>query len=224
MTKVLESLEASKDSCVLQWQTTASIFWTKNEQILTLKVLNFWKFTSYCSLKPLWSGMGEVVLARTLPTLHPPSPPSVHQLSWLALWELTSRHTSANPTMPRLVEDWQYLFMTVLCICDSLERSTHYWNRQTWPTYSAVTILHNFYKSQYLIISVTALQYGFLETNMWEYNNSSHFLRASDEHTWFHTDKLSRAAHSFWANNVIRIMQVIIYQVFSAVAFARWCT
>ena len=26
---------------------------------LTLKVLNFWKFTSYCSLKPLWSGMGE---------------------------------------------------------------------------------------------------------------------------------------------------------------------
>ena len=24
--------------------------------LLTLKVLNFWKFTSYCSLKPLWSG------------------------------------------------------------------------------------------------------------------------------------------------------------------------
>ena len=40
---------------------------------LTLKVLNFWKFTSYCSLKPLWSGMGEVVPARTSPTLHPPS-------------------------------------------------------------------------------------------------------------------------------------------------------
>ena len=38
---------------------------------LTLKVLNFWKFTSYCSLKPLWSGMGEVVPARTSPTLHP---------------------------------------------------------------------------------------------------------------------------------------------------------
>ena len=28
---------------------------------LALKVLNFWKFTSYCSLKPLWSGVGEVV-------------------------------------------------------------------------------------------------------------------------------------------------------------------
>ena len=52
---------------------------------LTLKVLNFWKFTSYCSLKPLWSGMGEVVPARTSPTLHPPSPPTVYQLSWLAL-------------------------------------------------------------------------------------------------------------------------------------------
>ena len=53
--------------------------------LLTLKVLNFWKFTSYCSLKPLWSGMGKVVLARTSPTLHPPSPPTVHQLSRLAL-------------------------------------------------------------------------------------------------------------------------------------------
>ena len=28
---------------------------------------------SYCSLKPLWSGMGEVVLDRTSPTLHAPS-------------------------------------------------------------------------------------------------------------------------------------------------------
>ena len=51
---------------------------------LALEVLNFWKFTSYCSSKPLWSGMGEVVPARTSLTLHPPSPPTVHQL-WLAL-------------------------------------------------------------------------------------------------------------------------------------------
>ena len=48
------------------------------DSYLTLTVLNFSKFTSYCSLKPLWSGMGEVVLARTSPTLHPPSPPTVH--------------------------------------------------------------------------------------------------------------------------------------------------
>ena len=54
-------------------------------RVLTLKVLNFWRFTSYCSLKPLWSGMGEVMPARTSPTLHPPSPPTVHQLSRLAL-------------------------------------------------------------------------------------------------------------------------------------------
>ena len=52
--------------------------------ILTLKVLYVWKLTSYCSLKPLWLGMGEVVPARTSPTLHPPSPPTVHQLSRLA--------------------------------------------------------------------------------------------------------------------------------------------
>ena len=49
---------------------------TSSEERLTLKVLNFWKFTSYCSLKPLWSGMGEVVRARTSLSLHPPSPPT----------------------------------------------------------------------------------------------------------------------------------------------------
>ena len=55
------------------------------DNILTLKVVIFWKFTSYCGLNPLWSDMGEVVPARTSPTLHPPSPPTVHQLSQLAL-------------------------------------------------------------------------------------------------------------------------------------------
>ena len=53
--------------------------------MLTLKVPNFLKLTSYCSLKPLRSGMGEVVPARTSPTLHPPFPPTVYQLSRLAL-------------------------------------------------------------------------------------------------------------------------------------------
>ena len=73
--------------------------------ILTLKVLNFWTFIetwsgwicdSYCSLKPLCSGMGEVVPARTSPTLLPPilshcavimlfQSVAVHQLSRLAL-------------------------------------------------------------------------------------------------------------------------------------------
>ena len=36
---------------------------------------------SYCSLKPLCSGMGEVVPARTSPTLLPPSPCTVLSLS-----------------------------------------------------------------------------------------------------------------------------------------------
>ena len=35
---------------------------------------------SYCSLKPLCSGMGEVVPARTSPTLLPPSPRTVLHL------------------------------------------------------------------------------------------------------------------------------------------------
>ena len=82
-------------------------------------MLNFWKFTSYCSLKHLWSGMGEVVPARTSPTLHPPSPPTVHQLSRLALWELTHGqmwwtpdifkigHVHLHPF--KIQQDWQSL-------------------------------------------------------------------------------------------------------------------
>ena len=42
------SLYASADTCLYKFL------------MLTLKVLNFWKFTSYCSLKHLWLGMGEV--------------------------------------------------------------------------------------------------------------------------------------------------------------------
>ena len=38
---------------------------------------NGWISDSYCSLKPLCSGMGEVVPARTSPTLLPPSPRTV---------------------------------------------------------------------------------------------------------------------------------------------------
>ena len=34
--------------------------------------------------------MGEVAPARTSPTLHPPSPLTVHQLLWLALLELST--------------------------------------------------------------------------------------------------------------------------------------
>ena len=36
-----------------------------------------WISDNYCSIKPLCSGMGEVVPARTSPTLPPPSPRTV---------------------------------------------------------------------------------------------------------------------------------------------------
>ena len=39
--------------------------------------------------------MGEVVPARTSPTLHPPSPPTVHQLSRLA-HELNYMNSNSN--------------------------------------------------------------------------------------------------------------------------------
>ena len=42
---------------------------------------NGWISDSYCSLKPLCSGMGEVVPAHTSPTLLPPSPRTVLSLS-----------------------------------------------------------------------------------------------------------------------------------------------
>ena len=81
-------------------ECTATICMTRTSQqrftVLTLKVLNFWKFTSYCCLKPLWSGMGEVVPPRTSPTLHPPFPPTVHQLSWLSLSELNASQISTE--------------------------------------------------------------------------------------------------------------------------------
>ena len=53
--------------------------WTEVHHVSTLRCWE--RVTGYCSLKPLWSGMGEVVPARTSLPLHPPSPPTVHQLS-----------------------------------------------------------------------------------------------------------------------------------------------
>ena len=44
---------------------------------------------SYCSLKPLCSGMGEVVPARTSPTLLPPSPRTVLSLSCFKVHQLS---------------------------------------------------------------------------------------------------------------------------------------
>ena len=61
---------------------------------LSLKVLNFWKFTSYCSLKPLWSGMGEVMPARTSPTLHPPSPSHCASIVVTSTWSVNNQHYS----------------------------------------------------------------------------------------------------------------------------------
>ena len=57
----------------------------KNNIQLTLKVLNFWKFTSYCSLKTLMVGHWRSSAGSYLADPTSPSPPTVHQLSRLAL-------------------------------------------------------------------------------------------------------------------------------------------
>ena len=99
------SLQHKVDSChkiSSAWQVLNSIFFIfifhfdigmqewSSIPVLTLKVLNFWTcietwsgwiLDSYWSLKPLCSGMGEVVPARTSPTLPPPSPRTVLSLS-----------------------------------------------------------------------------------------------------------------------------------------------
>ena len=79
-----QSIKWQRELKLIYWSLTI-ISTPLSTLSLTLKVMNFWKFTSYCSLKPLWSGMREVVPARTSPTLHLPSPPTVHQLSHSAL-------------------------------------------------------------------------------------------------------------------------------------------
>ena len=88
---------------VFGFKVTVTLTFNLMTPKLTLKVLNFWKFTSYCSLKPLWSGMGEVVPARTSPTLHPPFPPTVHQLSQLELSELIGVVHLSLATYPPIV-------------------------------------------------------------------------------------------------------------------------
>ena len=90
--------------------------------VLTLKVLNFWKLTSYCSLKPLWSGMGEVVMAHTLPTLHPHYLPlcincrdyhcknkvKIHQYCGSILWyTLLFGHSCYSQPRKRIMDSYQ---------------------------------------------------------------------------------------------------------------------
>ena len=65
--------------CDDTWQETRQKTGTQGFQRLVhghIKAVISFK-CSYCSLKPLWSGMGDAVPARTSPTLHPPSPPTV---------------------------------------------------------------------------------------------------------------------------------------------------
>ena len=51
-----------------------------------------WISDSYCSLKPLCSGMGEVVPARTSPTLLPPSPRTMLSLSCFKVLQCINCH------------------------------------------------------------------------------------------------------------------------------------
>ena len=70
-----------------QWPTAITILTAFGGLILTLTLPGpsagvSESLDSYCSLKPLCSGMGEAVPARTSPTLLPPSPRTVLSLSY----------------------------------------------------------------------------------------------------------------------------------------------
>ena len=69
--------------CPLCWLLMAEYWYDDLFNTYTSKpsCWNGWISDSCCSLKPLCSGMGEVVPARTSPTLLPPSPRTVLSLS-----------------------------------------------------------------------------------------------------------------------------------------------
>ena len=82
---------------------------------------------SYCSLKPLCSGMGEVVPARTSPTLLPPSPRTVLSLSCFKVSQCMTSTVRVNANSPlysfcaggsKCVTDTQLYAKTIpVCIC-----------------------------------------------------------------------------------------------------------
>ena len=62
-----------------------------------LKIRLEMEWMDLCRLKPLWSGMGEVVLARTSPTLHPPFPPTVFILFKFSSASIVMTSTFKSP-------------------------------------------------------------------------------------------------------------------------------
>ena len=70
---------------------TASVCSERNLILVPLKYQTD-SLDSYCSLKPLCSGMGEVVPARTSPTLLPPSPRTVLSLSCFKVLQCINSH------------------------------------------------------------------------------------------------------------------------------------
>ena len=80
--KIVKNWEINHESYHFMVSAVLSVLPRYWQPQLSLKVLNLWQFTqkwsawisdSYCILKPLWPGIGEVVPAHTSPTLHPPS-------------------------------------------------------------------------------------------------------------------------------------------------------
>ena len=65
--------------------------------------------------------MGEVVPARTSPTLHPPSPPTVHQLLRLALSELISLNYTSGQQKP--VHSTWYDYLKSDCYAIAINKS-----------------------------------------------------------------------------------------------------
>ena len=77
-----------------------------------------WISDSYCSLKPLCSGMGEVVPARTSPTLLPPSPRTVLSLSCFKV-QITRSHTDPHVqwVVSLVITDGHLISLKGLCRC-----------------------------------------------------------------------------------------------------------
>ena len=126
-----------------------------SEKLLTLKVLNFCKFTSSCSVKPLWSCMGEVVPARTSPTLHlhPPS----HCASIVVTSTLRVKYWYAKSAWNRSSHnEWFIYFHFHHKITNRHDHICYIFpsliKQQTWSSVSSLQDLINFCAKPYMTL------------------------------------------------------------------------
>ena len=111
--------------------------------VLTLKVLNFWKCTSYCSLKPLWSGMGGSSAGSYL--ANPTSPIPSHCASIVAASTVrVNHHKSSIPKSDQV-------FVGMWIIDHAGNRSILWYAHENVAVQERIILLGNHFSVKYLL-------------------------------------------------------------------------